>query len=99
MTKSNLAAMPEALAYRLVTDERHGVARVVWDGATAHTAADLLRAPSRDDDQAPARSEAERFLLELLTDAPMRSRMSSERPGRQGSPRHPRASPRSAGPL
>ena len=74
VTKSNLAAMPEALAYRLVTDERHGVARVVWDGATAHTAADLLRAPSRDDDQAPARSEAEGFLLELLTDAPMRAK-------------------------
>jgi hypothetical protein len=72
MTKSNLAAMPEALAYRLVTDDLHGVARVVWDGVTPHTAAELLRV-RRDgpDDQAPARSDAEKVLREILSDGPV----------------------------
>ena len=72
VTKSNLAAMPEALAYRLVTEEQYGVARVVWDGATGHKAADLLRLPSRDDeDGAPARSEAEEILREILAEGPV----------------------------
>jgi hypothetical protein len=74
MTKSNLAAIPEALAYRLVTDELRGVAKVVWDGTTGHTAADLLRAPARDDDEAPARSEAEAFLADLLAEGPVPTR-------------------------
>jgi len=43
MTKSNLAKMPDALAYRLVNDELCGAARVVWDGASRHTANDLVR--------------------------------------------------------
>jgi hypothetical protein len=72
VTKSNLAAMPDALAYRLVTEEQYGVARVVWDGATGHKAADLLRLPSRDDDDgAPARSEAEQVLQEILAEGPV----------------------------
>jgi hypothetical protein len=72
VTKSNLAAMPEALAYRLVTEEQYGVARVVWDGATGHKAADLLRLPGRDDeDGAPARSEAEQVLAEILAEGPV----------------------------
>jgi AAA domain len=72
VTKSNLAAMPEALAYRLVTEEQYGVARVIWDGATGHKAADLLRLPARDDqDDAPARHEAEEVLRELLAEGPV----------------------------
>jgi AAA domain len=72
VTKSNLAAMPEALAYRLVEDERYGVARVVWDGATSHKAADLLQQPIREDDgEAPAREEGEAFLRELLGKGPV----------------------------
>jgi hypothetical protein len=75
VTKSNLAAMPEALAYRLVTDDRHGVARVVWDGVTSHTAADLLRVRRDDpDDQAPARSDAEEVLREILSEGPVPAR-------------------------
>ena len=75
VTKSNLAAMPEALAYRLVEEERYGVARVVWDGATAHKAADLLRTPARDDGwEAPAREEGEAFLRELLANGPVPAR-------------------------
>jgi AAA domain len=74
-TKSNLAAMPEALAYRLAADDRHGVARVVWDGVTSHTAADLLRVRHEDpDDQAPARTEAEDVLREILSDGPVPAR-------------------------
>jgi AAA domain len=42
VTKSNLAKEPAALAYRLVEDPRHEVVRVIWDGTTEHTAADLL---------------------------------------------------------
>jgi hypothetical protein len=75
VTKSNLAAMPKALAYRLVEEEQYGVARVAWDGATAHKAADLLRTPARDDDgEAPAREEGEAFLRELLEEGPVPAR-------------------------
>lgn len=38
VAKSNLAAKPPALAYRL-TEAENGVARIVWEGATQHTAA------------------------------------------------------------
>jgi hypothetical protein len=76
VTKSNLAAMPEALAYRLVTEEEYGVARVIWDGATSHKAADLLRLPARDDqeDAVPARVEAEEVLREILAEGPVPAR-------------------------
>jgi hypothetical protein len=76
MTKSNLAAMPEALAYRLVTDGLRGVAKVVWDGTTGHTATDLLRAPARDDgdQEAPVKEAAEAFLADLLAEGPVPTR-------------------------
>lgn len=70
MTKSNLAKMPDALAYRLVNDERYSVARVVWDGASKHTAGDLVRARV-DEDEAPALAEAMRVLKEILADGPL----------------------------
>jgi hypothetical protein len=70
MTKSNLAKMPDALAYRLVNDEVYGVARVVWEGASKHTAADLVR-PRLDEDEAPALAEAVRVLKEVLADGPL----------------------------
>jgi hypothetical protein len=70
MTKSNLAKMPEALAYRLVNDELYGAARVVWDGASRHTANDLVRARV-DEDEAPALAEAVRVLKEILSDGPL----------------------------
>jgi hypothetical protein len=72
MTKSNLAKMPDALAYRLVNDELYGVARVVWDGASTHTAADLVRVgPRVDEDEAPALAEAVRVLQEILSNGPL----------------------------
>jgi AAA domain len=70
MTKSNLAKMPEALAYRLVNDELYGAARVVWDGASRHTANDLVR-PRVDEEEAPALAEAVRVLKEILADGPL----------------------------
>jgi AAA domain len=70
LTKSNLAKMPQALAYRLVDDERYGCARVVWDGASRHTAGDLVR-PRVDEDEAPALAEAVRVLSEILADGPL----------------------------
>jgi hypothetical protein len=70
MMKSNLAKMPEALAYRLVNDERYSCARVVWDGASRHTAGDLVR-PRVDEDEAPALAEAVRVLKEILADGPL----------------------------
>jgi AAA domain len=42
VTKSNLAAIPPALGYRLVPDEEHDCARIDWLGATKHQARDLL---------------------------------------------------------
>ena len=72
LTKSNLAKMPQALAYRLVDDERYSCARVVWDGVTSHTATDLLRPP--DPDAAPQQAEAVAILREILTEQPMLAR-------------------------
>jgi hypothetical protein len=57
------------LAYRIVEDELYGVARVVWDGASRHTAPDLVRSQV-DEDQAPAMAEAMRVLKEILADGP-----------------------------
>jgi AAA domain len=70
MTKSNLAKMPDALAYRLVNDELYGVAQVVWEGSSRHTASDLVR-PRVDEEHAPALAEAVRVLEETLADGPL----------------------------
>jgi hypothetical protein len=43
---------------------------VVWDGASRHTAADLVR-PRVDEDEAPALAEAARVLKEILADGPL----------------------------
>jgi hypothetical protein len=67
VTKSNLAAMPPALAYRLVDSPDHGCARVEWLGATEHRAADLL-GRHEDDDERSERDEAAEWLLSYLSD-------------------------------
>jgi AAA domain-containing protein len=75
VTKANLAKEPPALAYRLIEDERYGVARITWDGATSHKAADLLRLPAREgQDDAPARHEAQAILAEILAEGPLPAR-------------------------
>lgn len=70
VSKSNLGALPPALAYRVEGDVATGAARIVWEGATAHTAAELL-ATRVDDDERGARGEAHDFLRELLADGPV----------------------------
>lgn len=67
VTKSNLAAIPPALAYRLTSDDERGCARVVWDGETTHKANDLLTVASPDDDS----PDAVAVLAELLADGPL----------------------------
>ena len=67
VTKSNLAAMPPALAYRLTDSPEHGCARVEWLGETEHRAADLL-GRQEDDDERTERDEAVEWLLDYLTD-------------------------------
>jgi RecA-family ATPase len=70
VTKSNLAAKPDALAYRLVPGDTHQVARVQWEGTTKHTADDLL---ALDDTDGTARDEAIEFLTDLLSNGPVPS--------------------------
>jgi hypothetical protein len=70
MSKENLGPRLPSLAYRLINDELYGVARVVWDGASKHTADELVR-PRVDEDEAPALAEAVRVLKEILADGPL----------------------------
>jgi len=70
VSKSNLGPKASSLAYKIVEDERYKVARVVWDGASKHTASDLVRARV-DEDEAPALAEAMRVLKEILADGPL----------------------------
>jgi AAA domain len=82
MTKSNLAKMPDALAYRLVNDDLYDCAKVLWDGATNHTAADLLRPP--DPDEAPQQAEAAQILREILGQYPLPARKVEQLAGQAG---------------
>jgi gas vesicle protein len=67
VTKSNLAQMPPALAYRLVPDELHDCGRIIWEGPTSHKANDLLTTPITVDlEQSSAITAAVAFLEEVL---------------------------------
>lgn len=67
VTKCNVAKIAPALAYRLVDAPEHGCARISWDGATSHSAADLLAiAPLPGDDE----QDAAGVLAEVLADGP-----------------------------
>jgi hypothetical protein len=68
VSKSNLAAKPPSLAYRLVGDDMHGTAKVVWQGVSTHTADDLLGRPVER--PAPKQEEAEAFLRNALAAGP-----------------------------
>jgi hypothetical protein len=69
VTKSNLAAEPPALAYRLVDDPLHYCARIAWESEpTDHKAADLLSGPV-DDDEQTERDDAADWLCNYLTDS------------------------------
>lgn len=69
VTKSNLAAMPPALAYTL-QPAANGTAYVAWEGATAHTAKQLLALPE-DDGERGAKTDAMDVLRTILADGPM----------------------------
>lgn len=68
VAKTNLAAVPPALAYRLIGDDEHGCARLQWLGEVAPTA-DQLVAPAVQDDADHA--DATAALREILVDGPV----------------------------
>jgi len=68
VTKSNLAAMPSALAYTL-QPAVNGTASVAWEGATAHTAKQLLALPEEEGERG-ARDEAADILRQSLAMGP-----------------------------
>lgn len=70
VAKSNLAAIPDSLAYRLELDPLRDVAYVRWEkGPCPLRACDLLRIPDRQR-SAPKRDRAEEFLSGMLADGP-----------------------------
>lgn len=64
--KLNVATKPPTLAYRLVADPLHGVARVQWDGTSHHGADDLLASG----DELSDRDEARCWLRHALEPGP-----------------------------
>jgi hypothetical protein len=64
VTKSNLAAKPPSLAYRIVGDDLYDTAKVAWEGASEHTAEGLLGRPVER--EAPAQDRAEAWLRDQL---------------------------------
>lgn len=71
VTKSNLAAEPPSLAFRLVEDAEIGVARVEWLGESEHGASALLAARTDDPDEGSALAEAVEVLRTILADGPV----------------------------
>lgn len=65
-TKLNIATEPPALAYRVVSDNRFGCARVEWEGTANLTAADLLRGPG-DEDERGDRDACAAWMADYLT--------------------------------
>ncbi len=66
--KNNLAPKADSLGFRLVT-ARNGTSAVEWLGVVDHDATAILSAPSSEESRS-ARSEAEQFLMEVLTAGP-----------------------------
>jgi hypothetical protein len=69
VTKSNLAAIPPALVYRLVPT--NDTSAVQWEGEATCGAADLLAAQDETTEARGARQEAEVFLRDLLENGPV----------------------------
>lgn len=73
-TKCNIAVEPPSLAYRLVSDDRLGCARVEWDDSpVTMTAADLLRS-AMDTGDREDRDDIDTWLRDLLDGGPMQSK-------------------------
>jgi hypothetical protein len=69
-TKSNIAMIPESLSFHL--EDCNGVARVVWDGVSPHSANDLLSMQNNGAEKS-ASKEAEYFLYEILGFGPVQA--------------------------
>lgn len=69
VSKSNLAMFPPAMAYHLEQAE-NGVARIVWEGATRHTAAAITASMQPDEGGKSALDEAKDVLREILASGP-----------------------------
>jgi len=67
VTKSNLAAMPDSLNYRLVDSPDHRCARVEWEGVSRHSAHDLLGQRESDDERSE-RDEVTGWLADFLAE-------------------------------
>lgn len=68
-SKANLAQPPVSLAFRLVSVLNSDVARVVWEGESPHTAADLLR-PLTNGERATALNAVRAWLRQALAAGP-----------------------------
>jgi hypothetical protein len=68
--KSNLAAFPQSLAFRLVDDPVHATVRVQWETLSDLTASDLLN-PNSGGRADGARGEARDFLADVLQEGPV----------------------------
>jgi hypothetical protein len=83
MVKSNLAAFPPSLAYRLVNDKTTGAGRIEWLGETTHTAGQLLTETENDDERS-TRDEAAEWLRDVLQPGPLRATEVKAAARRQG---------------
>ena len=72
VSKSNLAKIPPALAYRVVADAAE-IPSLAWEGTTAHTASMLLAIP-RDGEDRSALEEAKDFLRDVLANGAIAAR-------------------------
>jgi hypothetical protein len=71
VSKSNLATFPPAMAYHM-TEAENGVAQIVWEGATHHTAAAISAAVQPEGEgERSALSEAMEVLRTILASGPM----------------------------
>lgn len=68
VTKANLARLAPSLAYRIV--DASGTGRIFWEGATDHTAAQLLAMPTTPDERT-AVDDAQDVLSEILSGGPV----------------------------
>jgi hypothetical protein len=67
VAKSNLAAFPPALAYHIEQMD-NGASRIVWEGATHHTAAAITATMQQGDGERSALDEAMDVLRTILAD-------------------------------
>jgi hypothetical protein len=84
--KSNLAATPPSLSYRVVSSEVHKTARVQWEGRTEHNADSLASGPASPAERSKL-DEAREFLRDELSDGPCGRRRSCRTPETRLSPR------------